>query len=158
MFRELTRKNKKISEKECVHILKTEKRGVLSVNGEGGYPYGMPMNHWYNEDDGKIYFHCGKVGYRLDCLKKDSKASFCVYDSGYCNEGEWALNIKSVIVFGSIEIIEDINLIKEITSKLSYKFTNDSEYIKNEIENYAKATLLLAMSPEHICGKTVQES
>ena len=158
MFRELTRKNKKISEKECVHILKTEKRGVLSVNGEGGYPYGMPMNHWYNEDDGKIYFHCGKVGYRLDCLKKDSKASFCVYDSGYCNEGEWALNIKSVIVFGSIEIIEDINLIKDITSKLSYKFTNDSEYIKNEIENYAKATLLLAMSPEHMCGKTVQES
>ena len=46
---------------ECLHILKTEKRGVLSVNGDNDYPYGMPMNHWYNEEDGKIYFHCGKI-------------------------------------------------------------------------------------------------
>ena len=49
MFRELVRKNKEISKEECIEILKSEKRGVLSVNGEGGYPYGMPMNHFYNE-------------------------------------------------------------------------------------------------------------
>ena len=80
MFRELLRKNNEISITECIRILKTEKRGVLSVNGDKGYPYGMPMNHWYNEEDGKIYFHCGKAGHRLDALQKDSKVSFCVYD------------------------------------------------------------------------------
>ncbi len=64
MFRELTRINKKLSMEECVHILTTEKRGVLSVIGDDGYPYGMPMNHLYNEEDGKIYFHCGNMGHR----------------------------------------------------------------------------------------------
>ena len=68
MFRELTRKKQQLSIEECIHILKTEKRGVLSVNGDDGYPYGMPMNYWYDEVDGKIYFHCGKVGHRLDSL------------------------------------------------------------------------------------------
>lgn len=158
MFRELSRKNKKLTMEECVHILKTEKRGVLSVIGDNDYPYGMPMNHFYNEEDGKIYFHCGKTGHRLDALKRDNRVSFCTYDKGYRNIGEWALNVKSVIVFGRMEIVDDMDKIVNITTKLSHKFTQDDEYIKAEIENYAKATLLLELSPEHICGKLVQES
>ena len=158
MFRELARKNKQLTTEECVHILKTEKRGVLSVIGDNDYPYGMPMNHFYNEEDGKIYFHCGKTGHRLDALKKDNKVSFCAYDEGYRNQGKWALNVKSVIVFGRMEIVDDMDKIVNITTKLSHKFTQDDEYIKAEIENYAKATLLLELTPEHICGKLVQES
>ena len=77
MFRELQRKNKQISMEECIELLKKETRGVLSVLGDGNYPYGMPMNHWYNEEDGKIYFHCGKSGHRLDALRKCNKVSFC---------------------------------------------------------------------------------
>ena len=158
MFRELLRKNKRISKQECVEILKNEKRGVLSVIGDEDYPYGMPMNHFYNEDDGKIYFHCGKIGHRLDSLRKHEKVSFCVYDSGYCKEGEWALNIKSVIVFGKIEIIEDGGKVADITKKLSHKFTQDEEYINREIELFLNKTLILQLTPEHICGKSVTES
>ena len=158
MFRELMRKNRKISTEECIDILKTTKRGVLSVNGDDGYPYGMPMNHWYNEADGKIYFHCGKSGHRLDALKKSDKVSFCTYDDGYRNSGEWALNFKSVIVFGRMEIIDDMDKIVDITTKLSYKFIQDDEYIKGEIEASAHRTLLLQLNPEHMCGKFVTEA
>lgn len=158
MFRDLIRRKQKLSEEECIRILKTEKRGVLSVKGENDYPYGMPMNHWYNEEDGKIYFHCGKVGHRIDALKKHNKVSFCTYDEGYRKEGEWALNVKSVIVFGKIEIVEDFEKISDIAEKLSRKFTNDDQYIKNEIEHHAKHTLLLVLTPDHICGKSVEES
>ena len=158
MFRELQRKNKQISMEECIEILKKETRGVLSVIGEDDYPYGMPMNHWYNEEDGKIYFHCGKSGHRLDALQKCNKVSFCVYDAGYREEGEWALKVKSVIVFGKMEIVNDMDQIVDITRKLSYKFTQDENYIQNEIDKYAAGTLLLQLTPEHICGKLVTES
>ena len=158
MFREMIRKNRGISKEECIEILKSETRGVLSVIGENDYPYGMPMNHWYNEEDRKIYFHCGKVGYRLDMLRKNNKVSFCTYDKGYKNEGEWAWNVKSVIVFGKIEIIDDMEVIADITTKLSYKFTQDEEYIKKEIEMYGHETILLQLTPEHISGKKISES
>ena len=46
MFRELVRKNKQLSMEDCVLVLKNETRGVLSVQGDDGYPYGMPMNHF----------------------------------------------------------------------------------------------------------------
>ena len=143
---------------ECISILKKEKRGVLSLKGDNDYPYGMPMNHLYNDDNGKIYFHCGKVGHRADALKKDNRVSFCVYDEGFRNSGEWALNIKSVIVFGKIEIVDDANRIIDITTKLSRKFTNDDTYIRKEIEENLHRTLLLELTPEHICGKFVNES
>lgn len=158
MFRELTRKNKKISNENSIKLLKNETRGVLSVMGDNDYPYGMPMNHFYNEQDGKIYFHSGKTGHRTDALSRHNKVSFCVYNTGYRNDGEWALNVESVIVFGKIEIIDHLNTIIDITTKLSHKFTADDEYIKKEIELYAKETILLCLTPEHICGKRVQES
>ena len=158
MFRELARKNKQISHEECIELLTGETRGVLSVNGDNGYPYAMPMNHFYNAEDGCIYFHCGKNGHRLDSLKHSDKVCFCVCEQGYRNEGEWAYNVRSVIVFGHIEIIDDINKIVSITTKLCHKFDCDEDYIRNEIENYGKATLLLKLTPEHICGKLVKEA
>lgn len=158
MFRELVRKNKELSKDECIKILIQEKRGVLSVIGDNDYPYGMPMNHFYNEEDDAIYFHCGNIGHRLDSIKKSNKVSFCVYDSGFKKENHWELNFKSVIIFGKIQIIDDKNLITKITTKLSHKFTQDENYIQKEIESALHRTLLLKLNIEHICGKSVTES
>ena len=158
MFRELERKHKQISMEECTELLINETRGVLSVQGDDGYPYGMPMNHWYNPQDGKIYFHCGNIGHRLDSLRRDNKVSFCVFDKGTKTDDHWAYKVKSVIVFGKIEIIDDKDIITDITTKLSYKFIQDDEYIKGEIASSLHRTLLLRLDPEHICGKLVTEA
>ena len=158
MFRKLSRGNEQITREECEEMLINETRGVLSVNGDDGYPYGMPMNHYYNIKDGCIYFHCGKAGYRLDALRQSDKVSFCVCEQGYKEEGDWAYNVRSVIVFGRIEIIDDIEKVTRISRELSYKFTQDDEYIEKEIEQFAKATLLLKLIPQHICGKRIKES
>jgi uridylate kinase len=90
--------------------------------------------------------------------KKHDKVSFCVYDQGYRNEGDWAWNVKSVIVFGRMEILNDKDKIIEITTKLSHKFTQDEEYIRKEIEQHGHRTLLLKLVPEHMCGKLVNEA
>ena len=158
MFRELGRKKQQLPLGDCIHVLKTETRGVLSVLGDEGYPYGMPMNHWYDEADGSIWFHCGKTGHRLDALRRCDKVSFCVYDQGQRDEGEWAWKVKSVIVFGRVEVIDDLEKIVDVTTRLSYKFTQDKAYIEDEIHSAAHKTLLLRLVPEHICGKLVTEA
>lgn len=158
MFRELIRQNKKITDAECIEVLKSETRGVLSVMGDDDYPYGMPMNHWYNEDDGYIYFHSGNVGYRLEMLKKHDKVSYCVFDKGYLVEGDWAYRVKSVIIFGRVEFIEDKDEIIDIITKLSYKFTDDKAFIDKHIENNLHRTVLYRVKIEHMTGKLVTES
>ena len=158
MFREMIRIRQQLATEECIDILKRELRGVLSVLGDDGYPYGMPMNHYYCEEDGRIYFHGGKSGHKIDAVRRDNKASFCVYDRGVRQEGEWFLRIRSVIVFGRIEIIEDPAKTVEISRRLSRKFTADENYIENEIVRSGSGTLLLALIPEHMPGKLVKES
>lgn len=158
MFRALARKKKQIPDGDAIALLRQEKRGVLAVNGDDGYPYGMPMNHFYNPEDGCIYFHCGRTGHRMDALKKTDKVSFCVCEQGSRDEGDWAYNVRSVIVFGRMEIIDDLEEVVRIVRQLCYQFTQDEDFIQNEIDQYAGATLLLKLTPEHICGKLVKES
>lgn len=133
MFRPMRRIKQQITEAECIAILKSEKRGVLSLIGDEGYPYGLPLNHFYDERDGKIYFHGAKRGHKIDALKANSKASFCVMDQGFKKEGEWALNIKSVIAFGKVQLVTDIKKAKEICTGLVQKFTDDQEYLEKEL-------------------------
>ena len=158
MFREIVRKKQKLEKTEIIQILKTEKRGVLSVCGDDGYPYGLPINYWYDEENERIYFHSGKRGHKVDAISTNDKVSFCVYDKGYKKDGEWALNIKSIIVFGRMSVVEDEKRALEIFRKLSLKFTDDIEYIDSEIQKYANATLCYELRPEHITGKIVNEA
>lgn len=158
MFREMVRKKQQLTQAECIEILKNEPRGVLSVQGEDGYPYGLPIDHWYCEEDGKIYFHSGKTGHKIDALRKNDKVSFCVYDQGFRREGEWALNIRSVIVFGRVKFIEEHERAVELCRKLSYKYTQDSEYIESEIQKYSGGLLCFELVPEFMTGKIVNEA
>ena len=158
MFRELVRKKQQLSQEECEAILAGQLRGVLSVAGDDGYPYGVPINHYYCPEDGKLYFHSGAFGHKIDAIKRCDKASFCCMDGGTRREGEWALSIRSVIVFGHIEIIEDREKIYEISRLLSLKFTDDQAYIEKEIRTAGPRTFMFALVPENICGKLVNES
>ena len=158
MFRLMRRINQQVSEAECIRILTEEKRGVLSVLGEDGYPYGMPMNHWYCPEDGKLYFHGAKTGHKIDALAKDNRVSYCVMDAGYRREGEWALNIRSVVVFGRITPVTDPGKAADICARLSRKFTDDEEYIRRELESALSRTLCLELEIDHMTGKRVNES
>ena len=64
MFRQIKRVKQALNKEECLEILKKEKRGVLSVLGDDDYPYGMPINHYYDEDTHKLYFHGGRYGHK----------------------------------------------------------------------------------------------
>ena len=158
MFRPMLRSRQALSEEECIALLETELRGVLSVLGDDGYPYGVPINHYYCPEDGKLYFHSGKQGHKLDALKACEKASFCVYDGGFRRAGEWALNIRSVIVFGRVSMVEDRERIYSIARALSRKFTDDEDYIEREVRQSGPGTAMFCLTPEHISGKLVNEA
>ena len=158
MFRAMRHPNKQLSREECLQILINEPRGVLSLMGDDGYPYGVPMDHWYCEENGKLYFHCGKEGHKIDSLARSNKVSFCVMDPGTRKEGDWALYIRSVILFGRITVVEDPETVIDIIRKLSFKYTPDTQFIEEEIRKYGSEALCLELTPEHITGKLIHEA
>nr|MBR4279474.1 pyridoxamine 5'-phosphate oxidase family protein [Clostridia bacterium] len=157
MFRPLTRMNRAAAREDCIRLLENEKRGVLSVLGDDGYPYGMPMNHWYDPQTGCIWFHAGRGGHRADAVTRCGKVSYCVHDEGWTKPGDWVKNVTSVIVFGRMEFVDDMDEIIRVTTALSLKFIQDEEHIRKEIAAAAHKTVLLKLTPEHICGKNIRE-
>ena len=160
MFREMRRFKQQISEEECIRILEEQPRGVLSMLGDDGYPYGIPLDHWYSEDDDKLYFHCAKTGHKLDAIASCDKVSYCVMDEGYRKEGEWAFNFNSVVIFGKARIVgdEEDELKHRIAVNLCRKFTDDEAFIQKELTHALPRAAFIELTPEHMTGKLVNES
>ena len=158
MFREMRRFKQQLTKEECIEILKKEPRGVLSVLGDDGYPYGIVINQWYDEKTGKLYFHGAKEGHKIDALRRCDKVSFCVHDEGYREGDDWPLHIKSVVVFGRMKEVTDSEKIVEICTHLCGKFSDDQAYVEKELSRGIPRGLCLELTPEHISGKLVKES
>ncbi len=156
MFRKMRRFKQQVSQEECIQILQEQPRGILSVLGDDDYPYGFPINYFY--DDGKLYFHCAKVGHKIDALRKHPKASFCVYNKGFQKEGEWAWNITSVICFGQVRFIDDFEKTVELVRTLGLKYYPNAQDVEVEIEKAVARVQMLAFDIEHMTGKLVNES
>lgn len=155
MFREMRRFKQKLSEEECAELLRTVPRGVLSVCGDDGYPYGVPMD--FVCADGKLYFHCAKEGHKLDAILRNDKVSFCIMDEGYRDAGDWALRIRSVIVFGRMRVLEDAEERITRLRQLGQKYYPDAESVESEIDRDAARAVVLELTPAHITGKRVHE-
>ena len=158
MFREMRRSPQALSHEEMIDLLKTETRGVMSVQGDDGYPYGFPINHYYDEEANRIYIHGANFGHRVDSVRRDPKVSYCVFGQDYQVEGDWAKYVKSVIVFGKAELIEEQDEVIRISRLLCDKFPCPQEYVETEISKDAGRTLIVAIDVEDMNGKLVHEA
>lgn len=158
MFRPMRRFKQQLSSEECIELLKRLPRGVLAVLGDDEYPYALPLDHYYDPQSGHLFFHCAKEGHKIDAIRRHEKVSFCVMDEGYRNEGEWALNIRSVIVFGTLREVEDRERALEMVRKLGLKYYPDAKDVDAEMRRSSARVQCLELIPAHITGKLVNES
>lgn len=157
MFRSMRRANRAISESETKHLLAAEKRGVLAVNGDDGYPFAIPVNYFYDEENEKIYFHGAKEGHKTEALKKCDKVCFTVYGNEHYKDNDWAAYMQSVVVFGRCKMINDAFITEEKVRHLAQKYYPSNEEIELEINKAIKAVQLYEITIEHMSGKQIQE-
>lgn len=157
MFREPRRKNKQLSIEETKHLLEIERRGVLSVNGDNGYPYGIPINYIYIKEDNKIYFHGSRIGHKADSIKKSDKVCFTVYGNETIKNEKWAPYMQSVVAFGRCKIITNQDDCINLVRKFSSKYYPNKELIEEEIEKSINALQMYEIDIEHLTGKEIQE-
>lgn len=157
IHREMRRWKQAVSKEECKKILKEEKRGVLAVIGDHGYPYGIPMNFYYDEKEERLYFHCAREGHKIDAIKNCNKVCFTTWNTGFQKEGDWAWYVTSVIAVGRGELIEDRKLTQEKVRRLAEKYYPTQEEVEEEIKKGIDRVQLLAVHIQHITGKLVHE-
>lgn len=156
MFRELRRKNQQLSETEARSILKNGSYGVLSVQGDDGYPYGVPVNYAYG--DKAIYFHCAGEGHKLDGLKRSDKVSFCVVEEAEVVPELFTTAYTSVVVFGRAAQVTDETEKREALKLLVERFSPEYETEgEAEIRKYWSDVAIVRIDVEHVSGKAGTE-
>ena len=152
MRKEMRRKERQMSEKDALKALEKAEWGTFCVNGDDGYPYGVPVNYVFK--DGKIIFHSATAGYKFDAVKRDEKVSFTVVTYEKIVPEKFAADYESIIVFGKARFAED----REQKEKglLELVKVHHSRYMKEGQEYIQKAfneACVIEIIPEHISGK-----
>ena len=157
MFRSMRRSAQQLSSAACIDILKRQTSGVLSVLGDDGYPYGVPMSFCYA--DGKIIFHSASQGHKIDALKRCSKVSFTVIDRDTVVEEEYTTYFRSVIAFGRVRIVTDDAEKRQCLDLLAQRYNpQDSAAHRGEVlDRNLAAVCMLEMTIEHMSGKQARE-
>ncbi len=153
MFRELRRKKQELPPQESIDILERGTSGVLALSGDEGYPYAVPISYVYR--DSRLYFHGAKSGHKIDAIKRQEKASFCVIDQDEIIPEKYTTAYRSVIVFGRIRILEDEAEIIKAVEALAIKYhpEGDGAGRQREIDRFRDTLCMMELSIEHICGK-----
>ena len=157
MFREMRRKKQALMAQETVAVLTGGTSGVLALSGEEGYPYAVPLSYVYH--DGHIYFHCAKSGHKLDAIRHDPKASFCVIDRDEIVPEEYTSHFRSAIAFGTIRILEDEQEKRQAIEILALKYApgDTAEGRRAAIDRDWAPLCMLDMTVEHLSGKEAIE-
>jgi nitroimidazol reductase NimA-like FMN-containing flavoprotein (pyridoxamine 5'-phosphate oxidase superfamily) len=152
MYREMRRRDKRLSEEEMRHILTTSAYGVLSTVGEDGVPYGVPISFVYDEN--KLYFHSALEGHKLDNIKANNRVSFCVVSDVEAIPDKFTTKFRSVIAFGTVDELSDENEKKKIFKLFLEKFSsNFMESGMNYIEKAGKFAKIFQININHTTAK-----
>lgn len=156
MFREMRRVKQHVSPEDIRTILSEEKRGVLSLIGDNGYPYGVPMDFYYDEEENCIYFHSSVKGHKIDAIRQCEKACFTTWNTGYQEDGDWSWYVSSIIAFGKAELVEDPDRAVAKVRKIGEKYFPTQEEVEEEMKDL-RGLQMIALHIEHVTGKLVHE-
>lgn len=157
MFRKVRKIKNEITIEDAKKLLKNNKRAALAVNGDNGYPYTIPINFYYDEDENRIYFHSAKKGHKIDSIKNSDKICLTTWNEGYKDDGDWAYHVSSCVVFGRARLIDDRNTTEEKVRKFALKYYPSAEEVEKEIKMGINGVQLVEIEIEHISGKKVHE-
>lgn len=152
-FRPMRRHEREVDRERCEEIIKGGFDGVLSLCGDEGWPYGVPLSYVYR--DGKIYFHGAKAGQKLDAVRRDPRASFCVVTRDIVDARRYTTHYQSAIAFGTIREVTDEEEKRAALRALALEYApaDTPEHREKTIDAEFKATTVLELDIAHMTGK-----
>ena len=147
-MREMRRFKQALTREQCHEILNRGTSGVLAVAGEDGWPYAVP----------RVLCHFALAGHKLDAVRREERASFCVIDRDQVVPEEYTTYYRSVIVFGRARLIGDPAEKRRAIEALAEKYRPGfPEAMAAEIDGSWERFLMVELVPEQVTGKQARE-
>lgn len=150
--RPMRRKDRQLPQEEAWALIEKGGQGVLSVTGDDGWPYGVPMN--FITLEGCLYLHCAREGHKLDSIARDDRVCFTVVTKAQPVPEQITTLFESVIVFGRASLVEEEGQRLAVLDKLISDLGQVSPDLKARyIQAKQARTGLIRIQPVQITGK-----
>ena len=163
-FRKMRRIRQELDRESCLEMINRATSGVLSVMGDEGYPYGVPMSYVFAPSDAegvpdRFFFHCAKTGHKADAIRACDKACFTIVDRDDVVADEFTTYYRSVIAFGRARLLETPEEILPAIKLLTDRYSPDEaeEKKSGEINKQLPALMMIELDVEHMTGKEAIE-
>jgi len=151
MFKQMRRKEREMARIEAEEILRNGTYGVLSMNCENGFAYGVPLGYVYT--GAHIYFHWALEGQKLACIRNNNKVSFCVVEKADVLPEHFSMQYASAIVYGEVSVA---NNEEKMAALMAFVKKYAGGFVEKGKEYAAAAshkTVVVKMEIAHITGK-----
>jgi nitroimidazol reductase NimA-like FMN-containing flavoprotein (pyridoxamine 5'-phosphate oxidase superfamily) len=148
----MRRKEQEITDRKVIDEIIDKALVCRLALSDDDQPYVVPMCFGY---DGKnLYFHSAGEGKKMEILRKNPKVCFEFEDSCEIEKGkvacDWGMIYKSVIGFGKVSFLEDIDSKRKALDVIMKKYAHESfTYPEKAVERVA----VLKVDIEEITGK-----
>ena len=147
----LRRNRQRLSDEVCSEILQNATSGVLSLIGEDGYPYAVPLSYvWKN---GKFYFHMATKGEKIDAIRHCNRTSFCVIFKDEVVPSRYTTRYQSVVSFGTIRIVSESAEQMQALRWFAEKYSPGESGFDKEVEEARGHLIVACMDVELMTGK-----
>ncbi|MCD8186277.1 MAG: pyridoxamine 5'-phosphate oxidase family protein [Rikenellaceae bacterium] len=124
----------------------------MSLCSPEGYGYGIPMHYALFEHS--IFFHSAPQGHKLDAIRENNRAGFCVVGRTQLQPDCFSTLYSSVHLFGRIRMIdhppEKYRALQLLVEKYSPEHRQTAQaYIERSLHR----TAVLRLDIEHWSGK-----
>ena len=151
MAREMRRKDRQLVETDIKEILHKAAYGVLSLVDENNQAYAVPLSFVYFRE--ALYFHSAAEGLKLDLVRQNPLASFCVVGATEVLPEHFTTNYESVIALGkTVEVTAEEK--EAALEAFIEKYASDfKEKGLAYIEKAGSVTTVLKLCIEQCTGK-----
>ncbi len=154
MFAKMRRHDRLLTASEAEQILEREEYGVLTLNGPEGFPHTVPMSYVWHRD--AIWLHGAMTGTRVDALRKDGRASFCVVGPTRVIPEKFTTAYESVICHGHLREVHGEEAeagLRALIRKYTPEHLEAGEhYLKKDGMN----TCVMRLDVMHMTGKALR--
>jgi nitroimidazol reductase NimA-like FMN-containing flavoprotein (pyridoxamine 5'-phosphate oxidase superfamily) len=141
-----------MTEEETLSLIRACRYAVLSLIDEDGLPYGVPLDYIYR--DGALYFHGAKEGRKIDAMKANSVGCAVILGDTAVIPEKFGRSYTSAIVEGSIELIDEPELKRQVMTWVVERNSPDNKEKGNAIiEKMLDRVLVYKMKMEIVSGK-----
>lgn len=150
------RPNREIKEEsDITTILKNGKFAVISMCRDNE-PYIVTLSYGYDFEKKSLYFHCAQKGLKIDFLSSNKRVCATVIEDGGYIMGECGHEYKSVVFWGNMQVLNDLNEKKHGMNILLHHLEEKDSLIQEKIlksEEYYSKMEILRLDIEEIHGK-----